>query len=178
MVNVDKLFHYLNNEQQKLGRIPVSKHWREYADNMALKFNPAGRTWKQRQIDADALLIEVMHWKHGISEKPVHKSHDEITLGALLDNKLIEKYFNIKTVSKKEWLKLGVATGQLDYFAFYRYANGLKFENPLQHGDVVEYNLINVVPASIVLNKLRPSQYKDCKYYYDVQKHKSMVELV
>lgn len=186
MVSAEELFHYLNDEQQKLGPIRVSKYWREYADNMALKFLESetksgvksNRTWEDRQIDADALLIEVTHWKTGIAEKPEHKSHDEIALGAKLDNKLIENYFNINTISKMKWYRLGIATGQLDYFAFYRYANGLRFKRPLQYGDAVEYNLINVVPAATVLNNVRPSQYPNCEYYYNVQKYKSMVELV
>ena len=178
MVSAEELFYYLNKEQQNLGPIRVPAPWREYADRMALKFDAAGRDWEQRQIDADALLIEVMHWKHGISKKPIHKSHDEITLGAKLDNKLIENYFNIKTISKINWYKLGVATSQLDYFAFYRYVDGLKVKRPLQYGDVVEYNLINIVPAMTVLNNLRSSQYPDCECYYNVQKYKNMVELV
>lgn len=177
MVTAEELFHYLNREHQKLGAIRVPRPWREYADRMASKFNPENRSWEQRRIDADALLIEVMHWKHGISKQPIHKSHDEITLGAKLDNKLIENYFNIKTVSKIKWYELGITMRQLDYFAFYRYVDGLKFDRPLQYGDVVEYNLINIVPAIEVLNNVRPSQYENCECYYNVQKHKGMVEL-
>ena len=86
---------------------------------------------------------------------------------AFVDFKCIGNNLNYNVSKEKlethEWVQDGVKCGLLTHYCFYQMHRP---ENrPLIAGDVVNFELINVLNSQYVLDSLQPSRFNDGKFY-------------
>ena len=175
MITRNEIFDYLDHTQRTIGKITVPDWWPEFRDAEANKYNGGNRTWEQRQVDADCLLPEILLQRGGYVDLPISKKHDIIYKGAKIDFKLIRDWFNVSTQKKKSWYVNNIQDSELDFFAFYKYV--VNYWEPLVPGDIVQYELWDVVPAREVVKNLLTSKRKSGGWFYSVQDFRFVVEL-
>lgn len=174
MVTRDVIFDYLDLTQRKIGPLEVPDWWSAFRDVEAGKYNGGRRTWEERQVDADCLLPEIMLQRNGYVDLPTCWRHDAIYKGAKIDFKLIRKWFNVSEKSRNQYME-SILLNELDYFAFYKYK--VDYYTPLVTGNIVDYDLWDIVPAREVIKNLEVSKRPSGGWFYCVQDLRNVVEL-
>lgn len=163
---MSSLAQFLNECQEKIGKITITKEFVELRDKMAITFKSGGRDKNTKLLHADCLIVEYMLTQRGYALDPKTIKHDFIveSFRALVDAKVVDKYFNIPS-DKVVWYISNVNEHQLTHFAFYKWIS--RPIGPLKEGDVVELEFINAKEAKEVLNNLSISngKYGDGYYY-------------
>ena len=163
---MSSLAEFLNECQNLIGKIKITKEFVQHRDIMAKKFKSGGRDKNTKLLHADCLIVEYMLTQTGYALEAKTIKHDFIldSFRAKIDAKVVDKYFNIPS-DKLPWYISNVKENELTHFAFYKWIS--RPIRPLQEGDEVELEFINVKEAKEVLNNLSVSngKYGDGYYY-------------
>jgi phage pi2 protein 07 len=158
--------HYLNECQNIIGKITITKEFEQLRNEMSVKFKSNGRDKNTKLLHADCLIVEYMLIQNGFVLYPENKKHDFIldSFRAKVDAKVVDKYFNIPS-DKLAWYIGNINENELTHFAFYKWIS--RPIRPLQEGDIVELEFISSKPARDILNNLSISngKYGDGYYY-------------
>jgi hypothetical protein len=167
-MDTNELNEYLKQCINSFGIIHVDESFIQYRDDLRSKFRKNGREEEQMILNADRLLLEWILLKRGLVQESVDKLHDFCLQNYFIDLKCIAtKYLNINRAmsSKLAWMRDGISKNLLTHFAFYK-MHGPK--RGLQVNDEIQFEYLNCIEASHVLNNLKTSRYDG--YYYEVTK--------
>lgn len=159
------IFDYLKLCVDKLGTITITQAFIDYRDQMKWKFRTNGRTETEKLMNCDALILEYALVQGALAGAAECREHDFVlkSFNAKIDAKKIEKWFNISD-DKIAWYNRNYKLGEVTHFCFFKFPNRSR---PLQVGDTVKIDLLDVVPVEEVLRNVSPSNFQG--YYYKVK---------
>jgi hypothetical protein len=157
------LTQYLQECTDFLGQITIDQAFIDYRNQKKQQFGANGRDDNTRLMHADCLIIEYSMVQSAFASESYCKEFDfEIRkYNSKVDVKIYNKWFNVPA-EKTNWYLMNINKGLLTDFAFYKWVN--KPLKPLEVGNVVQVELVEVRNAKEVMQNLSISQYGG--YYY------------
>jgi hypothetical protein len=172
---MNSLYNYLQKCNDFLGKITIDQAFIDYRNQMKWKFKANGRDENTRLMHADCLILEYAMIQSAFATESYCKEFDyEVRMyNAKVDAKIFDQWFNI-SLDKLKWYLMNIEKGLLTHFAFYRWVN--KPTKPLEVGDVVQLELIQVRSAAELMERLEDGSFKNLStsqydgYYYTPRK--------
>lgn len=189
-----ELFETMQNIFDGLGEVTITEEDMHVLEDMRrqLKHLQGIRTDWQFAYDTDCVFLEELLIRRGIVAAPLSEHRNPrgscvydcrvklLNSVAYVDFKCVDKECNFnlgpeKFIKKKdgkstiEWVQEGIVDGLLTDYCFYQMHRPER--RPLQTGDVVRFELINVLNSRFVLKSLNPSVRKPGGKFYKVEKY-------
>lgn len=170
----------------------IDKEFIELRENMKQNLNQGSRNDFKFTKDVDCLMLEEWLIKKNLVMAPLAEDHMpggscvydcRVALHnstAFIDFKCVDKECNFnlgpeKFVKKKDgksimdWVQDGIIKGLLTDYCFYQMHR--PEDRPLIQGDVVQFELINVLNSRFVIKSLNPSTRQPGGKFYKVEKY-------
>lgn len=165
-----------------LGELQITAELIAMRDQKKIELNQGDRPDHKFTMDVDCLMLEEWLISLGKVNAPLleHRTqrgacvYDAIINNAFIDFKCVagNLYYNLsadKFIKKNnsnstyiDWVQESINLGHLTHYCFYQMHR--PDDRPLIEGDVVKFELINVLNSQYVLNSLIPSKF-DGKFY-------------
>lgn len=162
-----------------LGEVIITETFISLRDEMKTQLKQGDRSDFKFTKDVDCLMLEEWLIELGLVGAPLQEHltkggacvYDCRVDSAYIDFKCIDKNLNYNVSKHKlethPWVQAGIDEGLLTHYCFYRMHR--PEDRPLVEGDVVSFELINVLNSQYVLDSLQPSKYEG--KYYKVSKY-------
>ena len=171
---IDITLNYFTHVFNRMGKITITSEFISYRNDLTDKFNDYGRTKEEKIRCADGLLPEFLILKNEMADAPKNIKSDFYLNHMYIDNKMINEDANTVTIPnrKTQWMKDAVISKDLTHFMVTKWKTRpeeCKGDNgrALQEGDVVEFEIITILPAREAIKSLTDSiWYADSKYFW------------
>ena len=162
-----------------LGDVTITEEFIAFRDEKMTQLRQGGRSDYQFMMNVDCLMLEEWLIELEIVDAPLLEHHTKggacvydarvnlLDSTAFVDFKCIDKNLNYNISEQKlethPWVQDGVDRGLLTHYCFYQMHRPAN--RPLVVGDVVKFELINVLNSQHVLDSLQPSKFGGGKFY-------------
>lgn len=162
-----------------LGDVTITEEFIALRDEKMTQLRQGGRSDYQFMMNVDCLMLEEWLIELEIVDAPLLEHHTKggacvydarvnlLDSTAFVDFKCIDKNLNYNISEQKlethPWVQDGVDRGLLTHYCFYQMHRPAN--RPLVVGDVVKFELINVLNSQHVLDSLQPSKFGGGKFY-------------
>lgn len=152
-----------------LGEVTITEAFIRLRDEKMTQLRQGDRSDYKFMKDVDCLMLEEWLIELEIVDAPLLEHHTkrgacvyDCRVGdSYIDFKCIDKnlYYNVskQKLETHDWVQAGIDEGLLTHYCFYRMHRPA--DRPLAAGDVVSFELINVLNSQNVLDSLQSSNY-------------------
>lgn len=157
-----------------LGEVTITEEFIALRNEKMTQLRQGTRPDYKFMKDVDCLMLEEWLIELEIVDAPLAEHHTrggacvyDCRIGdSYIDFKCIDKNMNYNVSEQKlethDWVQAGIDAGLLTHYCFYRMHRPA--DRPLIAGDVVSFELINVLNSQNVLDSLQPSKFNRGKF--------------